>query len=287
MAETQKYHVITLFCAVTAILIGVTALIGVCCRGDMGAKEVVSVRGETYRMVNEGIYKYNSERIVAEGIGWDIFTLFVALPVFLALLPFIWRGSIRGRLLGVGLLAYFFYQYLMYSLAWAFSSLFMIFITLYAGSLCLAIWMATTIDISELRQRIEFNFPKYGVIAFCILISLMLIGMWSQRICAGLNGDWETAMLLGQTTMVIQALDLGLVVPFALITAFLVLKNQPIGFLFAPILMVKGASMAGAICVMAAFAWIVEGKSQLADLVLFLSVFFVTLYLGYRMLRSV
>ncbi len=287
MSGAPNYRLITVLCLVLAVWIGITAGAGVFLRGELNATEVTSIRGETYRAITDGIYRYNSERMVAEGVGWDIFTLLIALPVFLVLMPFLWRGSLRARLLAVGLLAYFFYQYLMYALAWAFGPLFIAFVVLYAASLYLAVWIAATIDRGELSVRIGKAFPRRGVIILCILIALMLIGMWAQRIVAGLNGDWETAMLLGQTTMVIQALDLGLVVPFALLISYLVWKNRPVGFLLSPVLMVKGAAMAGAISVMLISAWVVEGNSTLIPLILFVSVFAATLYLGYRMLRSV
>lgn len=287
MSEAPRYRLVTVLCLVLAVLIGITAGVGVFLRGDLDATEVTSIRGETYRSITDGIYRYNSERMVAEGVGWDIFTLLIALPVFFVLMPFLWRGSLRARLLAVGLLAYFFYQYLMYSLAWAFGPLFIAFVFIYAGSLYLAVWIAATIDRGEIRTRIGKDFPRRGVVLLCALIALMLILMWAQRIMAGLNGDWETAMLLGQTTMVIQALDLGLVVPFALLVAYLVWKNRTAGFLLSPILMVKGAAMAGAISVMLISAWVVEGNSTLIPLLLFVSVFAATLYLGYRMLRSV
>jgi hypothetical protein len=62
----------------------VASAVGVIGRGDRAVETVTSVRGETYDMLTSGVYAYNAERVVAEGVGWDLFTLLVAVPVTLA-----------------------------------------------------------------------------------------------------------------------------------------------------------------------------------------------------------
>jgi hypothetical protein len=71
--------------------------------------------------------------------------------------------------------------------------------------------------------------------------------MWSQLIATGLRGDLSGANLLGQTTLVVQALDLGLVVPAALFTAFALWRRRPIGYLLGAVFVVKALAMAAAI----------------------------------------
>ena len=273
-------------CNILGLVIAGIAFTGIFFRGESKSVEVTSVRGENYTMIKDGIYQFNSQRMVAEGVGWDIFTLFIALPIFFILMPFLYRNSLRAKLLAVGLLVYFFYQYLMYALAWAFGLLFPAYIFIYAVSLFVAVCIVSGIDQKELTKRIETDFPRKGVVTLCVMVALMLVFMWTQRIIGGLQGDLETGMLLGQTTMVVQALDLGLIVPLALVTAYLAWKKYPWGYLLSPVLMVKAVAMAGAICAMLISAWIVEEKSQLLNLLIFGAVFIASGYLGYRMLRG-
>lgn len=52
-------------------------------------------------------------------------------------------GSLRARMLAVGLLAYLFYQYMMYALFWALGPLFPLFIALCGAAVTLgAGWLA-------------------------------------------------------------------------------------------------------------------------------------------------
>lgn len=65
-------------CLAVTLLVAAASAIGILYRGNGVSMEVTSPRGEQYSMVTEGIYRFNSERMVAEGVGWDIFTLFLA-----------------------------------------------------------------------------------------------------------------------------------------------------------------------------------------------------------------
>lgn len=64
-----------------AVMSAIASAFGVFARGDGSVVETVSIRGERYEYANDGVYKYNGQRVVSEGIGWDIVTLFVTVPV--------------------------------------------------------------------------------------------------------------------------------------------------------------------------------------------------------------
>ncbi|HEX37376.1 MAG TPA: hypothetical protein ENG70_00715 [Candidatus Cloacimonetes bacterium] len=248
---------------------------------------VTSVRGEKYKMIASGLYKYNSQRMVAEGIGWDYFTLIFALPMLLLLLPRIYKNSLRAKLFAVGLLAYVFYQYFMYALGWAFGPLFPLFILIYSFSLICVIWIISTIDITELSQKINDSFPRKSIAFLCFFVAVLIFFMWLKRIAVGLQGDLQEGILLGQTTMVIQALDLGLIVPFAVFTGIFIIRRKEIGYLLSPVLLVKAIAMSGAIMAMLISAWIAEGGLDITPFVLFLIIFIISIILGVKTFQSI
>ena len=108
------------------------------------------------------MYAYNAERVVAEGVGWDIFTLFVVVPGLFVAAWLVARGSLRGRLFALGLLAYTFYQYLMYAMTWALGPLFPLWIALYAASLAGIVWIVVDVSVSELAARVTRSLPGAG-----------------------------------------------------------------------------------------------------------------------------
>jgi hypothetical protein len=273
-------------CVAVALLAGIASGIGVFMRGDGSTAEAVSIRGERFDYVTTGVYAYNPERLVAEGVGWDVFTLFVAVPTLLASVPLVAKGSFRGRLFAIGLLAYLFYQYLMYAMAWAFGPLLPLFVVIYAAALGGALWLASSIGLSGLERRFSNRYPRRGMAILSFLMALVLVGMWSQLIATGLGGDLSGANLLGQTTLVVQALDLGLVVPAALFTAFALWRRRPIGYLLGAVFVVKAVAMAAAICAMLVSAWVVEGAPEVSGFVIFGSAALASAWLGFRMYGS-
>lgn len=273
-------------CLSIALLAGMASAAGVFLRGDGTSASATSPRGETFEYAASGIYRFNALRVVAEGTGWDVVTLFLAVPALLAAVPFVARRSFRARLLAVGLLAYFFYQYFMYALAWAFGPLFPLFILIFAVSLAAIVWILADIGIASAASRFSDSFPRRGMAALCIALAAVLSLMWGARIVQALSGRVE-GILLGQTTLVVQALDLGLLVPLAVFIAVSALKGSPIGYVLCSTLVVKAVSMSVAICAMLVGAWKTEGTFEAAPFALFAAAAVASLVLAIKMFRSV
>lgn len=273
-------------CLVTTALVAAVSALGVFARGSGATETVRSVRGEVYEMATDGVYVYNAERYVAEGFGWDLVTLFVVVPAMLAVLPALARGSLRGRLFALGILGYFFYQYLMYAMSWAVGPLLLAYVPIYALSLVGIAAIASAVDLGKLAASVTERFPRKGVVVLCAAIALLLPGMWIPRLVSVVGGELKGA-LHGQTTMVVDAMDLGLLVPLAIATALLVWRARPVGYLLAVALVVKALAMATAISAMVLSAWATEGTLDAGGLGIFAVAAVVSLALAVKMFRSI
>lgn len=285
--NNERYRGIAAACVALALVAAATAAFGAFARGDGSTKSAVSIRGESFEYVTTGVYAYNPVRVVAEGVGWDYVTLFLVVPAMLLAAVFIARGSLRARLFALGLLGYFFYQYLMYSVFWGFGPLFVPFIVIYSASAALIVWLVSTIDVALLPQRFDTRFPGKTMAVISILMALQLVAMWAQRISAGLRGDWEAAGMYGMPAMSVQALDLGIIVPLALVTGILAWRRHSWGYLLGPVFAVKGVTMAGAICAMLISAAIVEGSLEVGSFAIFATATALFGALAWRMLASI
>ncbi|GAB4537297.1 MAG: hypothetical protein Kow0063_23860 [Anaerolineae bacterium] len=272
-------------CLVIALLAGIASGAGLFLRGDGSFEPVTSVRGEHYEMATTGVYAYNAMRVVAEGIGWDIFTLVFAVPALLAALPVLARESLRGRLFTLGILGYLFYQYLMYAVTWAFGPLFPLFVAIYALSLVAIVLVVSTIPLAGLAEHFSERFPRRGMAVLSFLLAALLAFMWLARIISALGGDIQ-GVLHGQTTLVVQALDLGLIVPLALFTGVTAWRGSAVGYLLSATVVVKAFAMAAAICAMLLSAWAFEGRLEVVPLAIFAAAAGAALWLGMRMYRS-
>lgn len=277
---------LVVLCLTIALLTAIVAGAGIFLRGDGTFETVTSVRGEQYEMATSGVYAFNAERVVAEGVGWDIITLFFAVPALLLALPSLSRGSLRGRLFVLGILGYLFYQYLMYAVTWAFGPLFLPFVAIYALSLVAIALIVVTIPVSELPPRFSERFPRRGMAALCFMLAGLLLFMWLGRLIPAYRGETD-GVLDGQTTFVVQALDLGLIVPLALFTGITVWRRKAIGYLLASTVVVKALAMAAAISAMLLSAWVYEGALEIVPLTIFLTIIVATVWLGIRIYSSV
>jgi len=273
-------------CVAVALMGAAASAAGLFLRGSGAAAVALTQRGESYQYATDGIYRFNSIRMVAEGTGWDAFTLLVAAPALLASAPAVARRSLRGRLFAIGMLAYFFYQYLMYAMGWAFGPIFPLFILEFAAGAAGIAWLASSLGVAETAARFSDRFPRKGMAALCLALSAALVLMWGSRIASALGGKIE-GILLGQTTLVVQALDLGLVVPLAVFTAVAALRRKPIAYILCPALVVKAVAMSAAICAMLVGAWKAEGRLEVLPFALFASTAIASAALGFRMFRSV
>jgi hypothetical protein len=273
-----------LFTSAIAIMAGIAAGAGVLLRGSGATSTVVSVRGETYEMATDGVYAFNAMRVVAEGIGWDVFTLVVAVPALLITSMWVARGSFRGGLVAAGLLGYFAYMYLEYAVTWAFGPLFPLFVAIYAASLVGLVWIGALLARRGLVDRFDARFPRRRWAVLSLGMAFLLTVLWVERIVRGLSGPLT---LHGETTMTIQALDLGLVVPASAIIAILALRSHPAGLAAAAAYVVMFTAMCAAIGSMLISAWLVTGVLELLPIVVFGLAAVGGLAIGLRMYASV
>jgi hypothetical protein len=254
-------------CVGVAAMAAVAALLGIFARGGGEFETVTSAIGETYEMATTGVYANNAQRVVAEGVGWDVVTLVLAVPALLVAAWFVRQGSFRGRLFAAGLLGYFFYAYLEYSVTWAFGPLFLLFVAIYAASFLGILGMIWSLATSGTSERLAEPFPRRGWAVLNLAMSGLLTMSWLARIRLALND--EPGILLGETTLTVQALDLGLMVPLSVLAAVLVLRRVEVGFLLAAAFGVTYLTMTVAITAMLLSAWAIEGTLEVPPIAIF------------------
>jgi hypothetical protein len=254
-------------CAAVATLGGIAAGLGVFARGDGIYETVTSARGELYEVATTGVYAGNARQLVAEGVGWDVFTLIVAVPILLIAAVLLARGSFRGTLIAGGMLGYFVYMHLEYAVTWAFGPMFGLFIATYGLSIVGLIGIATLVADAGVEGRFSDAFPRRSWAALSVGMAILLTILWVGRIAEGLAA--EIPILHGETTMTVQALDLGLVVPVSLVLGVVVLRRIPAVMAASVAFAVTFVTMSAAIGSMMVSSWIVTGEPAVAPIVVF------------------
>jgi hypothetical protein len=255
---------VTLSVMLVALLSIVAAGTGVLYGWSDESVTFTTVRGQSLDIMDYGIYRYNSVSLVAEGIGWDAVTLFLAVPLLLGSLVWYRTGSIRGKLLLSGTLFYFFYQYLSWSTGWAYNQYFLIYVFIYSLSALAFLLTVFSINITDLSEKITTKFPRKATAGFILFIGGFFLLTWLSRILPSVAAGAPPDLMLGQTTLVTQSLDLGILVPFCLISGILLLKKNAYGILLSSIVLIKTITMSLALIAMVIFGSILAGST--ADL---------------------
>lgn len=194
--------------------------------------------------------------VIPQNRGQDLVTLLGVLWL-LPLSTRASRGSPRATLLWLGLLGYLAYTYTGAAFAYAFNPLFPVYVALF--SLCAAALIAalSAVDATALRKAFDARTPRRSVIAFLLLMALMLVLLWGSQIVPFYTAGRLPEMITKANvpTVFVYVLDLGVVVPLALLAAWWLRRDRPWGFVLASFILVKAATMGLALLSMTAFAW--------------------------------
>ncbi len=228
----------------------VAAATGVLTAGDAQHTTFVSLRHETISIQGGGLYAYDSVSGAAQAIGQDYVTLLVCVPLLLVATYLAASGALRWKLLQLGVLWYFAYTYLLMAFGGAYNPLLLIYVAIYSASVLAFLLSLHAIDVGSLPGVFSPHFARRTIAWLVIGFGALLALLWLGRIIPALLSGSVPVGLESYSTLFVQAGDLGLVVPLAILSGALLLRRRPVGYLLASVLLVKGATFGLALVAM-------------------------------------
>ena len=208
-----------------------------------------SHRGETVMINARGLYYYDTVSSAAQQQGNDVVTLFVALPLLVVSTWMTLRGSLRGRLLLTGMIGFFLYTYLSMCMLTAFNALFLVYVAIFGMSLYAFILCMMSFDLEALPRHFSDRLPRGWIAALLFTIGAFLALTWLGRVLFPLMQDTPPILDNG-ITMVIQAMDLSLIVPLAVLSGILLLRRSAWGYLLTSVFVLKAIALGLAVSAM-------------------------------------
>ena len=209
-----------------------------------------TLRGETVIIRGHGLYRYDTVNSSSQEIGTDIVTLLIGIPLLITGIALSRKGTLRGQLLLTGALGYFLYTYGAMCFLTAFNPSFLVYVALFSLSLFGFILSMSNLDVDEITRHISDGFPRRAIATYFIIVALFLTLAWLGLV-ASPSLTWTPPNgLESAITMVIQALDLGIIVPTAFITAILLIKKQAWGYALSSVMLFKILTMGAALIAM-------------------------------------
>ena len=198
-------------------------------------------------------YKNDTISGAAQERGNDLIVLVLCVPLLLVSGFYAAKHSLRGRLIWTGTVFFFLYTYASQSFLAAYNSMFLVYVAAFSVSLYAFACSVLTLDVGRVRQSLP-HAPVRITAAFMFFLCIALLLMWVGGIILPslLTGERPPA-LETYTTLVIQALDLGVIVPMAAITGYLLLKREAWGYALASLVLIKGFTLGTGILSMVLF----------------------------------
>ena len=193
--------------------------------------------------------------------GQDLLTLLI-LPVLAAAVAGARRQSPRATVVWLGLVGYLLYTYTGAAFAYRFNRLFLVYVALFGLSALALGAGALGIDVARLHRRLDAA-PRGALAVFLTATALLLLAELGQIVPALITGT--TPALIARSDGAgnfVYVLDLGVVVPLALVAAAGLRRRAPWADVLGGCLAIKAATMGLALMAM---AWFSVREGQLAD----------------------
>lgn len=273
-----------------ACLAAFSAGAGLFSSGGEGAFTVSTIRGEEAELYGRGLYRNDSAFKAPILRGTDAATFFAALPLLIVSIMGARRGSVRWRMLLAGVLSYFLYNSASLLFGSAYNSLMPVYIPYFSASLYSFLLVFSGIGASSLEGRILPSFPRKRVAVFLFIASASLL-VWIPDIIASALGGGVPAHLGPYTTEATYGLDLGVILPSAILAGLLVLRRPAAGAALATVLLILEALIGVAVAsqtVVQVLDGIILAPVQFAAFVVpFVAMSGFSVYLAASVLRAV
>jgi hypothetical protein len=282
----MNYHPALKWLIPTIILLAFVATLAGLLPGEGQSYPLTSFRGEQVTINARGLYYWDTVSSAAQMQANDLVTLVLGLPLLALSFWLTARGSLRGRLLLAGTLGFILYTYITMCFGAAYNKLFLVYVALFSLSLFAFILTMMSFDLKTLPTHFSEKLPRGWMAGLLFFAAAFLSLAWLGRIAATFAPDAVPA-LENTTSMFIQAMDLGLIVPLCALSGILLLRRQPWGYLLASVGLMKFLTMGTAVSLMALNMARVGVPISAAELVIFPTIALANLVMVALLLRNI
>ncbi|MBN1857385.1 MAG: hypothetical protein JW846_10600 [Dehalococcoidia bacterium] len=203
----------------------------------------------------ESTYAAEMQSFAIQGRAQDLVTLVWVVPLFGISLRYMKQDYFPARIAWMGILLYFTYTYALAAMGLAYNRLFLLYVTIFALSLALLITGLSGVRWNDIRWRFSSRFPQTPTAAFVISMGVLVALLWLADIVPSIVTGTPPPQLAETVSqsLVVQALDLGIVVPLFILGGVLLLKRMSLGYLLTGLALVKSITLGPAMLAMAVF----------------------------------
>lgn len=184
-------------------------------------------------------YEAESFNWQAQSLAQDMINLVLIVPVLILTAIFAYRKSHVAALLWAGTLLYIMYTFTIYCFDVHFNKVFLAYCLILGLSFYSLLWFIYTEVKSIAVLWTNKNAVMNITAVYLLMIAFVFYFLWLYEIAPAIISDTVPGSLteIGLFTNPVQVIDLSVLLPGIVITAFLVLKRKSLGYLFSLIIL--------------------------------------------------
>lgn len=265
----------------------ISCVVPILTKGEIAQTSVISAFGENVQLYGKGIYARNSFSMAMQAIAQDLVTLILVVPATIVSLMLVKKKHTVAEFILTGLLAYMLYTYMSYSFLMYYNELFLVYVALMVLSFyafVISIHLLSKNPVIELLQR---NMKTMGLRIFLVASGIVIALMWLGRIVPTIGTGIAPVGLDHYSTLVIQVLDLGIIVPTCFVICYLLKEKNTLGYVLAPVIVVKAVTLVLAVLAMAACMALSGIEVAPSEFMIFGGICLIACYYLFRILREI
>ena len=220
-------------------------------KGMLAQKSMITAFGEEIQFYGKGLYARNSFSMAIQAIAQDMVNLILVVPLTVISLISCKKEKMIAQFTLTGLLGYLLYTYMSYAFLMFYNSFFLLYVINMALSFYAFVISILILNEHPVIEKLEDNMKTKGLRIFLNLTGLFIAMMWLGRIIPTIGTDLAPAGLENYSTLGIQVLDLGVIVPACFVISHLLKVKSRLGYIFAPVLIIKAVALVIAVLTMA------------------------------------
>lgn len=221
----------------------VASIYGIFSKSGQGNFEFKSLHGNTILIYGMGLYKNESVSMATQAKAQDIVTLCIGIPILIVTIYLARKGSLKWRLLLTGMFGYFLYTYFTYTFYAMYNPLYLVYIAIMSASFFAFVLTMVGFNLKEMKSRFNPQLPVKFIGGVLIFISIAVALMWIGKIAPPLMIGSIPTELEHYTTLVIQAIDLGFLLPSGILAGILIIKRNAFGYVLASVIIINEAAL--------------------------------------------
>lgn len=228
----------TIPAGILAALALTSSLIGLLDEGGPGRQVVRTHRGAEVVLYGEGLYAADAWLQGSGNRGQDLAILLVEVPLLLIAAWWYRKGGWIAPAAFSGVLAFFTYYYASMVFATAQNRLFPVYVVTAALAGFSLVFVASRMDVASIAAVLPDRPGRLPLVTYLLAVAAALVAAWLPGMLAtAITGDIAEAVG-PYTSVATEALDLGVVVPVAVIAAIGLLRRQAAGRALAFVMLV-------------------------------------------------